>query len=80
MFAKISTATVAQFKLFDDEVAVLNAAYELIDSIQSTLDRGQTIINKDTSDRIAWGEFTRVKYVLSNLIEHNGVEWNVQQE
>ena len=79
MFAKISTATVAQFKLFDDEVSVLNAAYELIDSIHSTLDLGKTIINKDTGDRIAWAEFARVKYVLSSLIEHNGDEWDVQE-
>ena len=43
MVAKVSTATVAQFKLSDDEVAVLESVYELIDVIYSTLDRGETI-------------------------------------
>ena len=80
MFAKISTATVAQFKLFDDEVSVLNAAYELIDSIHSTLDQGQTIINKDTGESISWDEFALIKGVLDSIIEHNGVEWDVQED
>ena len=79
MFAKISTATVAQFKLFDDEVAALNAAYDLIDAIHSTLDEGETIISKDTGESITWDEFARVKGVLDSIIEHNGVEWDVQE-
>ena len=79
MVAKISTATVAQFKLSDDEVAVLEAAYELIDVIHSTLDEGETIVSKDTGECITWEEFARVKGVLSGIIEHNGVEWDVQE-
>ena len=79
MVAKVSTATVAQFKLSDDEVAVLEAAYELIDVINSTLDRGETIVSKDTGECITWEEFARVKGVLSGIIENNGVEWNVQE-
>ena len=78
--AKVSTATVAQFKLSDDEVAVLEAAYELIDVIHSTLDRGETIISKDTGECITWEEFARVKGILSGIIENNGVEWDVQEE
>ena len=80
MVAKISTATVAQFKLSDDEVKVLEATYELIDVIHSTLDRGETIVSKDTGECITWEEFARVKGVLSGIIEHNGVEWDVQEE
>ena len=79
MVAKVSTATIAQFKLSDDEVAVLEAAYELIDVIHSTLDKGETIISKDTGECITWDEFARVKGVLSGIIEHNGVEWDVQE-
>lgn len=79
MVAKVSTATVAQFKLSNDEVAVLEAAYELIDIIHSTLDRGETIVSKDTGECITWEEFARVKGVLSGIIEHNGVEWDVQE-
>ena len=79
MVAKVSTATVAQFKLSDDEVAVLEAAYELIDVIHSTLDRGETIVSKDTGECITWEEFARVKGVLSGIIEHNGIEWDVQE-
>ena len=79
MVAKVSTATVAQFRLSDDEVAVLEAAYELIDVIHSTLDEGQTIVSKDTGECITWEEFARVKGVLSGIIEHNGVEWDVQE-
>ena len=79
MVAKVSTATIAQFKLSDDEVAVLEAAYELIDVIHSTLDEGGTIVSKDTGECITWGEFARVKGVLSGIIEHNGVEWDVQE-
>ena len=79
MVAKVSTTTVAQFKLSDDEVAVLEAAYELIDVIHSTLDEGETIVSKDTGECITWEEFARVKGVLSGIIEHNGVEWDVQE-
>lgn len=79
MVAKVSTATVAQFKLSDDEVKVLEATYELIDVIHSTLDKGETIISKDTGECITWEEFARVKGVLSGIIEHNGVEWDVQE-
>lgn len=79
MVAKISTATVAQFKLSDDEVAVLESAYELIDVIHSTLDEGETIVSKDTGECITWDEFARVKGILSGIIEHNGVEWDVQE-
>ena len=80
MVAKVSTATVAQFKLSDDEVAVLESAYELIDVIHSTLDKGETIVSKDTGECITWEEFARVKGVLSGIIENNGVEWDVQEE
>ena len=79
MVAKVSTATIAQFKLSNDEVAVLEAAYELIDVIHSTLDEGETIVSKDTGECITWEEFARVKGVLSGIIEHNGVEWGVQE-
>ena len=79
MVAKVSTATIAQFKLSDDEVKILEAAYELIDVIHSTLDEGQTIVSKDTGECITWEEFARVKGVLSGIIEHNGVEWDVQE-
>ena len=79
MVAKVSTATIAQFKLSNDEVAVLKAAYELIDVIHSTLDQGETIVSKDTGECITWEEFARVKGVLSGIIEHNGVEWDVQE-
>lgn len=79
MVAKVSTATVAQFKLSDDEVKVLEATYELIDVIHSTLDRGETIVSKDTGECITWEELARVKGILSGIIEHNGVEWDVQE-
>ena len=78
MVAKVSTATIAQFKLSDDEVAVLEAAYELIDVIHSTLDEGETIVSKDTGECITWDEFARAKGILSGIIENNGVEWDVQ--
>ena len=80
MVAKVSTATVAQFKLSDDEAKVLEAAYELIDVIHSTLDRGETIVSKDTGECITWDEYARVKGVLSGIIEHNNIEWGVQGE
>ena len=79
MVAKISTATVAQFKLSSDEVAVLESTYELIDVIHSTLNEGDTIISKDTGECIIWSEFARVKGILSGLLENNGVEWDVQE-
>ena len=79
MVAKVSTATVAQFKLSTDEVKVLEAVYELIDVIHSTLDKGETIVSKDTGECITWEEFARVKGVLSGIIEHNSVEWDVQE-
>ena len=80
MVAKVSTATVAQFKLSDDEAKVLEAAYELIDVIHSMLDDGDTIINKDTGECITWEELARVKGVLSGIIDNNGSEWDVQEE
>ena len=79
MVAKVSTATVAQCKLSEDEVAVLETAYELIDVIHSTLDEGETIVSKDTGECITWDEFARVKGILSGIIENNGVEWGVQE-
>ena len=79
MVAKVSTATVAQFKLSDDEVAVLESAYELIDVIHSTLDKGETIVSKDTGECITWDEFARVKGILSGIVENNGIEWDVQE-
>ena len=79
MVAKVSTATVAQFKLSNDEAKVLEAAYGLIDVIHSTLDRGETIVSKDTGECITWDEFARVKGILSGIIENNGVEWDVQE-
>ena len=80
MVAKVSTATIAQFKLSDDEVAVLETAYELIDVIHSTLDRGETIVSKDTGECITWSEFARVKGILSGLLENNGVKWDVRED
>ena len=80
MVAKISTTTVAQFKLSNDEVAVLETAYELIDVIHSTLDEGETIVSKDTGECITWDEFARVKGILSGIIENNGVEWDVRED
>ena len=78
MVAKVSTATIAQFQLSNDEVAVLKAAYELIDVIHSTLDQGETIVSKDTGECITWEEFARVKGVLSGLLENSGGEWDVR--
>ena len=80
MVAKISTTTVAQFNLSDDEVAVLETAYKLIDTIHSTLDEGEAIVSKDTGESISWDEFSLVKGILSGIIEHNNVEWDVQEE
>ena len=80
MIAKVSTTTVAQFKFSDDEVAVLEATYELIDVIHSTLDEGETIVSKDTGECITWSEFARVKGILSGLLENSGGEWDVREE
>ena len=80
MIAKISTTTVAQFKLSNDEVTVLESAYELIDAIHSTLNQGEIIVSKDTGECITWEEFARVKGILSGIIENNNIEWGVQEE
>ena len=80
MVAKVSTATVAQFKLSTDEAKVLEASYELIDVIHSTLDEGETIVSKDTGECITWHEFARVKGILSGLLENSGGEWDVREE
>ena len=80
MVAKVSTATVAQFKLSNDEVALLESTYELIDVIHSTLDDHDTIISKDTGECVTWHEFARVKGILSALLENNGVEWDVRED
>ena len=78
MVAKVSTATIAQFRLSDDEVKVLETAYELIDVIHSTLDEGETIVSKDTGECITCEELERVKGILSGLVENEGVEWHVE--
>ena len=80
MVAKVSTATVAQFKLSGDEAEVLDAAYELIDVIHSTVERGGTIVSKETGECITWEERARVKGVRSGIIDNSGAEWNVQEE
>lgn len=80
MVAKVSTATIAQFKLSGDEAEVLEAAYELIDIIHSALDEGETIISKDTGECITYEELARVKGVLSGIIDNNGVDWDVRQK
>ena len=80
MVAKVSTATVAQFKLSSDEVAVLESAYELIDAIHSALNQGEIIVSKNTFECITWEEFARVKGILSGIIENNNIEWGVQEE
>ena len=80
MVAKISTATVAQFKLSGDEAEVLEAAYELIDVIHSTLDQGETIVSKDTGECITWEELARVKGILAGIINNSDGEWNVREE
>ena len=80
MVAKVSTATVAQFKLSIDEVNLLESTYELIDVIHSTLDQGETIVSKDTGECITWEELARVKGVLSGIIDNSGAEWNVREE
>ena len=78
MVAKVSTATVAQFKLSNDEAKVLEAVYELIDVIHSTLDRGETIVSKDTGECITCEELERVTGILSGLVENEDVEWDVE--
>ena len=79
MVAKIATVTIAQFELSNDEIAVLESAYKLIDGIHSALGQGKTIVSKDTGECITWDEFARVKGILSGIIENNGVEWDVQE-
>ena len=69
MVAKVSTATVAQFKLSNDEVKVLEATYELIDVIHSTLDEGETIVSTDTGDCITWEELPLLKGGVYGRIE-----------
>ena len=78
MITKVATVTVAQFELSNDEIAVLESAYKLIDVIHSTLDEGKTIVSKDTGECITEEEFARVKGILSGLVENNGVEWGVE--
>lgn len=78
MVAKVSTTTVAQFKLSSDEVAVLESAYKLIDAIHSALNQGEIIVNKNTFECITREEFARVKGILSGIIENNNVEWGVR--
>ena len=80
MVAKVSTATVAQFKFSIDEVAVLESTYELLDVIHSTLNDGDVIINRETGECITWHEFARVKGILSGLLENSGGEWDVREE
>ena len=50
MVAKIATVTIAQFELSNDEIAVLESAYKLIDGIHSALGKGATIVSKDTGE------------------------------
>ena len=78
MVTKVATVTIAQFELSNDEIAVLESAYKLIDVIHSMLDDGDTIINKDTGECITWHEFARVKGILSGLLENSGGEWDVR--
>ena len=80
MVAKVSTATVAQFKLSIDEVNLLESTYELIDVIHSTLYDNDTIINRESGECITWHEFARVKGILSGLLENSGGEWDVREE
>ena len=80
MVAKVSTATIAQFKFSIDEVNLLESTYELIDVIHSTLNDGDVIINRETGECITWHEFARVKGILSGLLENSGGEWDVREE
>ena len=78
MTAKIATVTIAQFELSNDEIAVLESAYRLIDGILSALGQGETIVSKDTGECITCEELERVKGILSGLVENEGVEWEVE--
>ena len=79
MVAKIASVTIAQFELSNDEIAVLESAYKLIDVIHSALGQDKTIVSKDTGECITWEELARVKGVLSGIIDNSGVEWDVQE-
>ena len=78
MVTKVATVTIAQFELSNDEIAVLESAYQLIDVIHSTLGQGETIVSKDTGECITDEELERVKGILSGIIETEGVEWDVE--
>ena len=78
MVTKVATVTIAQFELSNDEIAVLESAYQLIDVIHSTLGQGETIVSKDTGECITCEELERVKGILSGIIENEGVEWDVE--
>ena len=78
MVTKVATVTIAQFELSNDEIAVLESAYQLIDVIHSTLGQGETIVSKDTGECITDEELERVKGILSGIIENEGVEWDVE--
>ena len=78
MVAKIATVTIAQFELSNDEIAVLESAYKLIDGFHSALGQDKTIVSKDTGECITCEELERVKGILSGLVENEGVEWNVE--
>ena len=78
MITKVATVTIAQFELSNDEIAVLESAYQLIDVIHSTLGQGETIVSKDTGECITDEELERVKGILSGIIENEGVEWDVE--
>ena len=78
MVTKVATVTIAQFELSNDEIAVLESAYQLIDVIHSTLGQGETIVSKDTGECITGEELERVKGILSGIIENEGVEWDVE--
>ena len=78
MVAKIATVTIAQFELSNDEIAVLESAYKLIDGIHSVLGQDKTIVSKDTGECITCEELERVKGILSGLVENEGVEWDVE--
>lgn len=78
MVTKVATVTIAQFELSNDEIAVLESAYQLIDVIHSTLDQGKTIVSKNTGECITCEELERVKGILSGIVENEGVEWDVE--
>lgn len=80
MIAKVSTVTVTQFKFSNEDVAAIETVDELLDVIYSTLDRGETIVSKETGECITWNEFARVRGILSGLLENNGGEWDVRED